>query len=161
MRSVFVTIALVVSFCTLAVTGTMAFVNHRASVAMSHAAQAENAAVVMDLLGAQLAGAVRFSRAEQITPQVDALVETSRGDATDVLVVSVTGDAMVALGSDEALAGLAGAAVALLPVWARWSLRLPVLPGADDFTVRPAGEVVTRTLRWAMSPHPSEQPAPR
>jgi methyl-accepting chemotaxis protein len=111
MRSVFVTIALVVSFCTLAVTGTLAFVNHRASVAMSHAAQAENAAIVMDLLGAQLAGAVRFSRAEQITPQVDALVETSRGDATDVLVVSVTGDAMVALGSDEALAGLAGAAI--------------------------------------------------
>jgi uncharacterized protein (DUF2236 family) len=56
---------------------------------------------------------------------------------------------------------IAGAAVALLPVWARWSLRLPVLPVADDFTVRPAGEVVTRTLRWAMSPHPSEQPAPR
>ncbi len=112
MRSVFVTIALVVSFCTLAVTGTLAFVNHRASVAMSHTAQAENAAIVMDLLGAQLAGAVRFARAEQITPQVAALVESSRGDATDVLVVSTTGDAMVALGSDDALSGLAGTAIA-------------------------------------------------
>ncbi len=111
MRSVFVTIALVVSLCTLAVTGTLAFVNHRSTVSMTHASQAETAATVMDLLGAQLAGAVRFARAEQITPQVEALVATSRGDATDVLVTTATGDALVQLGADTSLVALAAAAV--------------------------------------------------
>lgn len=135
MRSVFVTIALVVSLCSLAVTGTLAFVNHRATVAMNHAAQAENAAVVMDLLGAQLAGAVRFARAEQITPQVEALIATSRGDATDVLVTSATGDPMVALGADTGLAALAAAAVSsgVIAVDGKGRIAVPIRPqpGAD------------------------------
>jgi uncharacterized protein (DUF2236 family) len=46
---------------------------------------------------------------------------------------------------------LAGAAVALLPVWARVPLRLPWLPVTERVAVRPAGELVTRTLRWAMT----------
>ena len=47
---------------------------------------------------------------------------------------------------------LAGAAVALLPVWARLPLRLPFLPVTEALALRPAGEALTRTLRWAMAP---------
>jgi uncharacterized protein (DUF2236 family) len=45
---------------------------------------------------------------------------------------------------------IAGAAVALLPCWARWPLRLPWLPVTEATAVRAAGEVVTRTIRWAL-----------
>jgi hypothetical protein len=44
---------------------------------------------------------------------------------------------------------IAGAAVALLPAWTRWPLRLPWLPVSEAVALRPAGEVVTRALRWA------------
>ena len=47
---------------------------------------------------------------------------------------------------------IAGAAVAMLPWSARRQLRLPVLPVAEAIVVRPAGEGITRTIRWAMSP---------
>jgi uncharacterized protein (DUF2236 family) len=47
---------------------------------------------------------------------------------------------------------IAAAAVALLPRWARLPLRLPYLPVAETVLVRPAGEVLTRTLRWALEP---------
>ncbi len=47
---------------------------------------------------------------------------------------------------------LASAAVALLPRWARWPLRLPFLPVAETIAVRPAGEALVRGLRWAMTP---------
>jgi uncharacterized protein (DUF2236 family) len=46
---------------------------------------------------------------------------------------------------------LASAAVALLPRWARWPLGLPSLPVFEAIAVRPAGEVVVRGLRWALS----------
>ncbi|POX48105.1 DUF2236 domain-containing protein [Streptomyces sp. Ru71] len=49
-------------------------------------------------------------------------------------------------------AGLAANAVALLPPWARSMLWLPRLPLVEDLTVRPAGEALTRTIRWAMHP---------
>jgi uncharacterized protein (DUF2236 family) len=49
-------------------------------------------------------------------------------------------------------AGLAANAVALLPSWARTLLWLPRLPLVEDLTVRPAGEALTRTIRWALSP---------
>ncbi|MCU0259509.1 MAG: DUF2236 domain-containing protein [Ilumatobacteraceae bacterium] len=52
---------------------------------------------------------------------------------------------------------LAGAAVALLPRWARRPLHLPLLPITETVAVRPAGDVVTRALRWAMQ-RPPEQP---
>lgn len=45
---------------------------------------------------------------------------------------------------------LAAAAVSLLPGWARRSLRLPRLPVTEATVVRAGGEVVTRTIRWAM-----------
>jgi uncharacterized protein (DUF2236 family) len=46
---------------------------------------------------------------------------------------------------------LASAAVASLPSWARWPLRLPYLPITERAIVRPAGTAIVRTLRWAMS----------
>ncbi len=48
-------------------------------------------------------------------------------------------------------AALASAAVASLPAWARWPLRLPYLPITERAVVRPAGAAIVRTLRWAMS----------
>ena len=45
---------------------------------------------------------------------------------------------------------IAAAAVALLPRWARGPLRLPYLPVAEAIAVRPAGDALTRTLRWAL-----------
>jgi uncharacterized protein (DUF2236 family) len=46
---------------------------------------------------------------------------------------------------------LAGAAVSLLPGWARWPLRLPWLPVAEAALVRPAGQAVVGAIRWATS----------
>jgi uncharacterized protein (DUF2236 family) len=46
---------------------------------------------------------------------------------------------------------LAGAAVSLLPGWARWPLRLPWLPVAEAALVRPAGRAVVGAIRWATS----------
>jgi uncharacterized protein (DUF2236 family) len=46
---------------------------------------------------------------------------------------------------------LGSAAVALLPRWARWPLRLPSFPVVEAIAVRPAGEIVVRGLRWALS----------
>jgi uncharacterized protein (DUF2236 family) len=48
--------------------------------------------------------------------------------------------------------GLAASAVALLPSWARDMLWLPRLPLLDDLAVRPTGQALTRTIRWAMTP---------
>ncbi|MGI8667052.1 MAG: oxygenase MpaB family protein [Jatrophihabitans sp.] len=47
---------------------------------------------------------------------------------------------------------LAAAAVASLPRWARWPLRLPYLPVAEATVVRLAGAGLVRTIRWAMKP---------
>jgi uncharacterized protein (DUF2236 family) len=44
---------------------------------------------------------------------------------------------------------IAGAAVALMPAWTRVPLHLPWLPVSEAVALRPAGEIVTRTLRWA------------
>lgn len=57
---------------------------------------------------------------------------------------------------------LSAAAVALLPRWTRWPLRLPYLPVAEAVLVRPAGDALTRTLRWALAPgqnEPLDRPA--
>jgi uncharacterized protein (DUF2236 family) len=51
---------------------------------------------------------------------------------------------------------IAGAAVALLPRHARLPLRLPYLPVTEKVALRPAGDAITRTLRWALHRHPSE-----
>lgn len=55
-------------------------------------------------------------------------------------------------------AALASAAVASLPAWARWPLRLPYLPVTETTVVRAAGVAVTRALRWALA-GPPPQPA--
>ena len=47
---------------------------------------------------------------------------------------------------------IAGAAVALMPAWTRLPLRLPWLPVAETVALRPAGDVVTRAIRWAITP---------
>ncbi|MCX4821285.1 DUF2236 domain-containing protein [Streptomyces sp. NBC_01142] len=43
-------------------------------------------------------------------------------------------------------------AVSTLPLWAREQLRLPRLPGIEETCVRLAGQGLTRTIRWAMTP---------
>lgn len=45
---------------------------------------------------------------------------------------------------------IAAAAVALMPAWTRLPLRLPWFPVSEAIAVRPAGELVTRTFRWAL-----------
>ncbi|HST47853.1 oxygenase MpaB family protein [Jatrophihabitans sp.] len=49
---------------------------------------------------------------------------------------------------------LAAAAVASLPRWARWPLRLPYLPLAEATVVRLAGEGLVRGIRWVLTPTP-------
>lgn len=53
---------------------------------------------------------------------------------------------------------LAAASVALMPRWTRWPLRLPWLPVTEATAVRVTGEVVTRTIRWAMTPPETSPP---
>lgn len=50
---------------------------------------------------------------------------------------------------------LAGAAVALLPVWARQHLRLPYLPVTERLIALPVGGAATSVIRWALK-HPPE-----
>ena len=50
---------------------------------------------------------------------------------------------------------LAAAAVASLPAWTRWPLRLPYLPVSERTVVRAAGKALVRTLRWVSTPPPS------
>ena len=47
---------------------------------------------------------------------------------------------------------IGAAAVSLLPAWTRRPLRLPWLPITERAVARPAGAVLTRTLRWALTP---------
>lgn len=50
---------------------------------------------------------------------------------------------------------LAAAAVALLPAWTRWPLRLPLLPVSEALLVRPAGRAITEVIRWSLAPRSS------
>jgi uncharacterized protein (DUF2236 family) len=54
---------------------------------------------------------------------------------------------------------LSATAVSLLPWWARWPLRLPYLPVTEAVGVRTAGELITRTLRWAITEPAGSAPA--
>ncbi len=45
---------------------------------------------------------------------------------------------------------ICAAAVALMPAWTRIPLRLPWLPVSEAAVLRPAGALVTQTLRWAL-----------
>lgn len=55
-------------------------------------------------------------------------------------------------------AGLAAAAVGLLPVWARRRLLLPYLPVTERLVVRTVGTALTRTIRWALVPPDAATP---
>ena len=46
---------------------------------------------------------------------------------------------------------LGAAAVALLPRWARWPLRLPNLPMLEAVAVMPTAGLTMRTLRWSLT----------
>lgn len=69
-------------------------------------------------------------------------------DAARFLLV----DPPLPLAAKPAYALLGTAAVALLPMWARWPLRLPYLPVSEAVLVRPAGAAVTRLIRWSLAP---------
>lgn len=45
---------------------------------------------------------------------------------------------------------IAAAAASLMPAWTRLPLRLPFLPITETIAVRPAGDLVTQTIRWAL-----------
>ncbi|HET7474763.1 MAG TPA: oxygenase MpaB family protein [Dermatophilaceae bacterium] len=53
-------------------------------------------------------------------------------------------------------AALAGAAVALLPGWARLPLMLPWLPLTEHAVLLPIGAAATRVIRWAMTSSATE-----
>jgi hypothetical protein len=44
---------------------------------------------------------------------------------------------------------ISAAAIAILPAWARTDLRLPYLPVTERALLRPIGQVITSTIRWA------------
>jgi uncharacterized protein (DUF2236 family) len=54
---------------------------------------------------------------------------------------------------------LAAAAVGLLPVWARWPLRLPYLPASEATVGRLAGRGVVAGISWAMTAGPASSSA--
>jgi uncharacterized protein (DUF2236 family) len=55
---------------------------------------------------------------------------------------------------------LAGAAVALLPRWARQPLALPYLPRSEQAIALPVGGVATTVIRWALKgPQESREPS--
>lgn len=45
---------------------------------------------------------------------------------------------------------IAASAVAMMPAWTRLPLRLPFLPITEALALRPAGGLITRTIRWAL-----------
>lgn len=53
---------------------------------------------------------------------------------------------------------ISASAIALLPVWARVELRLPYLPVAEKVVVKPIGNFVASTIRWATAMNQSVSP---
>jgi uncharacterized protein (DUF2236 family) len=46
---------------------------------------------------------------------------------------------------------IAAAAIAILPTWARADFRLPYLPVTEQLVVKPIGQLISSTIRWATS----------
>ena len=46
---------------------------------------------------------------------------------------------------------IAASAIAILPTWARADLRLPYLPITEQVVVKPIGQLISSTIRWATS----------
>ena len=46
---------------------------------------------------------------------------------------------------------IAAAAIAILPAWARADLRLPYLPLTEQLVVKPIGQLLSSSIRWATS----------
>jgi len=46
---------------------------------------------------------------------------------------------------------IAAAAIAILPRWARADLQLPYLPITEQLVVKPIGQIISSTIRWATS----------
>jgi uncharacterized protein (DUF2236 family) len=108
-----------------------------------------NAAVVARALGAEAPPeSTRELRGQldDFRPELRATREAR--DAARYLLVQPP----MPIAARPAYAMLAAAAVALMPTWTRWPLRLPWLPVTEAVALRPAGELVTRTLRWAITP---------
>ncbi len=109
----------------------------------------ENAAVVADALGA--ADPPRSerelrARLDDFRPELRSTREAR--DAARYLLLQPP----LPLAARPAYGMIASAAVALMPAWTRWPLRLPWLPVTETVAVRPAGDLITRTLRWAIRP---------
>ncbi|WP_250402146.1 oxygenase MpaB family protein [Streptomyces cellostaticus] len=88
-------------------------------------------------------------RLESYRPELEATPE-ARAAARFLLL-----EPPVPLAARPLYSALAANAVNLLPDWARALLRLPRIPLVEDLTVRPAGHLLTRTIRWAMAPPPT------
>ena len=56
------------------------------------------------------------------------------------------------LAARPAYLSLAGAAVALMPAWTRWPLRLPYLPVTERLIATQVGSAVTGLIRWSLPP---------
>lgn len=52
---------------------------------------------------------------------------------------------------------LSAAAVAMMPRWTRWPLRLPYLPLVEATAVRTSGVAITEAIRWAMGSRPPKR----
>lgn len=54
--------------------------------------------------------------------------------------------------SKPAYSVIAAAGASLLPLWARKELRIPWFPVSERLAIRPAGDLITKTIRWALQP---------
>jgi uncharacterized protein (DUF2236 family) len=60
--------------------------------------------------------------------------------------------APVPLAARAPYTALFAAASSLLPWWARWELRLPILPVTDRTLIPVGAQMVVRTMRWVLTP---------
>jgi uncharacterized protein (DUF2236 family) len=88
------------------------------------------------------------ARIESYRPELEATPEAR--DAIRWIVLRPP----LPLAARPAYGVMAAAAVALMPTWTRFPLRLPWLPVTENVTLRIAGNLATGAIRWA-TPQPS------